>query len=585
MSLRRRIFLASLALTILPLLLVMQVTRGTVKDRFAELDGRRMEDQMRLARQDLRDSGESIASRLDGLARTMAQDNRLRRALLDLPPEEGMTSYLRDYASRLMPIMELDFLQIQDPRGTVLSSGHFKQNFGDEFTRLPTLLADAPGGRALVTARTASGPILVQARVAQVSLGGSTFDIIGGRRLDPAQMRDLSEDDALQFILAWPGGLMSTDETLTRRLVDHTRPEEIPLALRHDDILVRWDVWPLLGTAGQGGGAPDSAYLIITHDQTDLKAALAGLNLRLGLIFGLAVLFSASLAFWSAARLSQPLRQLSLRAEELDFDNLDVEFAVDGHDEVGRLASLLNRMTGRLRNGIDKLRDAEHRATLGEVARQVNHDVRNGITPLRNVLRHLGEVAEKEPDQLGRVFQERSGTLENGLSYLEELAEHYARISPERKVGLVRLDGIVTEALATQTPPDGVQLENRLPVNLPPVEADPVSLRRIFDNLLRNALQSLPAEGGKVAVSAFLEEDLDLEEMRLQVEIADTGKGIEPENLDKIFNDFFTTRPDGTGLGLSNVRRLAADCGAHVNVQSEVGVGTVLVLSFPLPNL
>ncbi len=60
-----------------------------------------------------------------------------------------------------------------------------------------------------------------------------------------------------------------------------------------------------------------------------------------------------------------------------------------------------------------------------------------------------------------------------------------------------------------------------------------------------------------------------LEEMRIQVEVADTGMGIPPENLDKIFTDFFTTRKDGTGLGLSNVRRLAADCGARISVANE----------------
>jgi len=122
-------------------------------------------------------------------------------------------------------------------------------------------------------------------------------------------------------------------------------------------------------------------------------------------------------------------------------------------------------------------------------------------------------------------------------------------------------------------------------VNLPPVEADPVSLRRILDNLVRNAVESLTDGRGTVAVSAFLEEDPILEEMRIQLEVADTGVGIDAENIDKIFNDFFTTKDEGTGLGLSNVRRLAADCGARISVKSEPGHGSVFTLSLPIPNL
>jgi len=96
------------------------------------------------------------------------------------------------------------------------------------------------------------------------------------------------------------------------------------------------------------------------------------------------------------------------------------------------------------------------------------------------------------------------------------------------------------------------------------------------------AIESLPDGQGTVAVAAFLEEDTDLEEMRLTVEVADTGSGIAPENLELVFNDFFTTRKQGTGLGLSNVRRLAADCGARVHIKSEVDTGTTVTLSFPL---
>jgi len=251
-----------------------------------------------------------------------------------------------------------------------------------------------------------------------------------------------------------------------------------------------------------------------------------------------------------------------------------VEFRSDRNDEVGRLTRLLGEMTVRLRHGVARLRSAEQKATMGEMARQVNHDIRNGITPLRNVLQHLSQVSEQQPDQLPAVYRERRETLENGLVYLEDLATHYAKLSPGRAAEPCHLDGIIAAVLADPGTGHQARLVNAVPANLPPIMADPISLRRIFDNLVRNALESLPEGKGTVT---------NLGETRILVSVSDTGEGIAPTNLEAVFTDFFTTRKHGTGLGLSNVRRLIGDCGGNIRVQSELGRGTTFTLSFPPP--
>jgi signal transduction histidine kinase len=577
MKLRGQILLGVLLITVLPLTLVMQITRTGVTKRFTDLDTRRVEDQMLLTRQDLAARGTGLDGMLVSLGSTITADNRFRLAVGG--GRDDLKPYLVDFAPRHMSLMNLDMLQIQNEAGQIVSSGHFRHSFGHVDAALPRQLALVKGGQALVPSRSAEGPFLALARSRQITLGGKKFDIVGGIRLDSSHLRDLSRDDDLDVVVAWSGGLLSTSEKLSRELAGVGRPEEIPFHLRKKQAIVRVSQWPLI----QDGQSSD-AYLIVTHSQASLKQAVLAMNIRMGIILALAVAASVFLSILLANRISRPLRDLSERARDLDFNRLDIRFESTRKDEVGHLTRLLGEMTARLRTGVNKLRDAEHRATLGEVARQVNHDIRNGITPLRNVMRHMAQVAEEEPQNLETVFNERRGTLEDGLSYLEDLAAHYARLSPGRKIRLVRLDEVVTQALAGPFISDQVKLENRLSVNLPPVEADPVSLRRIFDNLLRNAIESLPDGRGSVAVNAFLEEDPDLEEMRIQVEISDTGVGIPAENIDLIFNDFFTTRDEGTGLGLSNVRRLAADCGAQIRVKSEVGTGSIFTLSFPVPN-
>lgn len=578
MKLRGQILLGVLLITVLPLVLMMQITRSGVTERFTELDTRRVEDQMRLTRQDLAARSQNLSGMLSSLGVTITADNRFRLAVGG--QRSDLKSYLVDFAPRHMSLMNLDMLQIQDGNGKVISSGHFRNSFGQIEAALPRQLSLVQSGQALIPARSPQGSFLALAQSFQVVLGGKKFHIIGGISLDPDHLRDLSRDDDLDVVVTWPDGLISTSKILSEKLAKARRTEEIPFMLRSSHAIVRTSEWPLITN-----GHPGTAQLIVTHSQDSLRKILMAMNIRMGIILTLAVLASIFMAILLANRISRPLRDLSDRAEALDFDSLDIRFESSRKDEVGHLTRLLGEMTGRLRTGVKKLRDAEHRATLGEISRQVNHDIRNGITPLRNVMRHLSEVADAEPQQLETIFQERRGTLEDGLSYLEDLAAHYARLSPDRRVSLVRLDEIVTLALENPSCGSGVKLENHLPVNLPPVEADPVSLRRIFDNLVRNAVESLPDGKGTVAVRAFVEEDPVLEEMRIQVELEDTGAGIDAENIDLIFNDFFTTKEEGTGLGLSNVRRLAADCGARISVKSEPGQGSIFVLSFPIPNL
>jgi signal transduction histidine kinase len=389
----------------------------------------------------------------------------------------------------------------------------------------------------------------------------------------------LNRDGDLALAVAWPEGSFATTEALAQRLAEGRPVLETEYRLRRSGAIVQSEHLPVIIE-----GKLDDAWLLVTHDRASLNKLLWDMNLRLGAVLLLAVIVSVLMAVFLSGRISRPLRQLADRTADLDLNSLDVDFSSAGKGEVGRLSRLLGDMTGRLRDGVKRLRAAEHRATLGEMARQVNHDIRNGITPLRNVLRHLSQVADDEPDQLNAVFAERRETLEGGLEYLEDLATHYARLSPGRSPEACRLYEVIAEALADPALAPGAHLVNTVPGNLPQIQADPVSLRRIFDNLLRNALESLPQGRGTVTIDAAVDEDPHLEETRVMVSVSDTGEGIPPENLDAIFTDFFTTRTEGTGLGLSNVRRLAADCGANIRVTSEPGHGTTFTLSFPIPD-
>ncbi len=578
MKLRHRIVILAVLLTAIPLVVVITLSGREISSRFQAQDTLRVEASIRTVKADLAGKNQNLVSLLDTLAESMKTDNFLRQALANA--DQAHREYLVDYASRQMSLMSLDLLQIQDATGRILSSAPLSGAQGMVVPQLPTLLANADGRRALMSIRSPADSYLALIRSRPLQLAGTQLFLIAGTRLDQAQLETWDRRNGLETALIWPDGVIASTPSLQktcRRLVDHQR---IVYELQRRHYILRTEAVPFIQH-----DVLSNAWLLVATDQRDLHEFISQLHRRLWLLLAIAMAISALVAVWLSRRITRPLAELADRTAHIDLESLDIEFASDRQDEVGDLSRLLNQMTIRLRQGLEKLRAAEQRATLGEVARQVNHDIRNGLTPVRNVLRHLGEVAASDPDQLPEIFLQRRENLEEGIGYLEQLAERYAQLAPVAQPEPCHLSQVIQEVMDDLQPRDSapsVVLVNRIPGTLPMLMADPVALRRIFTNLLRNALESLTGTDGQITFDGTIAEDPDLEEPRILLSISDNGCGIPPENLDRIFQDFFTTRPTGTGLGLSNVRRLIGDLGGNIKVTSVLGRGTTFTISLPL---
>jgi signal transduction histidine kinase len=125
-----------------------------------------------------------------------------------------------------------------------------------------------------------------------------------------------------------------------------------------------------------------------------------------------------------------------------------------------------------------------------------------------------------------------------------------------------------------------VELRTELGEQPPRVLADPVALRRILENLVANAVDSLEEKRGRITVSAQIR-TADTEQPVIRVTVSDTGRGMSAEESGRIFTDFYTTKPGGTGLGLSIVKRLVIDLQGTLRVESEPGVGTRMIIDLP----
>jgi signal transduction histidine kinase len=557
-SFRTRLFVAVLLAVLLPLGALAFGVRREMERRLTAEYGGRVASMASVIEADLRRESATMAARLDALASDLARDNRFRLATVQREPTARR--YLLDYAGEAIQMSGLSMLQIQDSTGRILSSGHFRNEFDQLQPELPRLLAVVPGMMALVRTRTPEAPLLALARADSFRVGGQRFSVVGGIAAEDRLLNRLVRDQDLSVNLVYRGGGPSPDSSA--RVV-----RDLPL--------------PYLDLLSGPEIAVDTARLVITQSLGTLEALERSVDRWFLLTLALTGAIALALAAWLSSRISRPLRELARKTADIDLDRLDQSFDSDRSDEIGALSRLLGAMTARLRISSTKLREAERRAAVGDLARQVNHDIKNGLAPIRNVLRHFSRVAQQDPDLLPGVFEARRGTLESSVEYLETLAQNYARLSPGLERRPCDVNAIVDQVLRN-TASDGAELRASLGERLPSALGDGLMLRRILENLVGNAVDSVAGKpGGTVTVST---EPIggDGEPGRVRITVADTGPGMTRSELERAFDDFYTTKAGGTGLGLSIVRRLILDLNGTLRVETEPGAGTRVMVELPI---
>jgi len=557
MSFRTRLFFGILAGVFLPLGALAYGVRQEMERRLTAEYEQRVNSMTEVIETDLLREGATVASRLNGLISDLSSDNRFRSGALQGEP--ASRRYLLDYAGSAMKLSGLSMLQIQDSAGRILSSGHFRNEFDRSQPQLPALLAKAGGTIALVRTRTPEAPLLALARVDSFRVGGRRFSVVGGVEAGTRVGR-----------LARNGDLS----------VDLFYPDQPRVPSSHARIL-REVYLPYVNLLSGSGAALDSVRLVVTQSLGTLQALRRSIDRWLLIAVALTLAAALALAAWLSSQVSRPLRDLARKTSEIDLDRLDQSFETERQDEIGALSRLLGGMTERLRTSSARLREAERRAAVGDLARQVNHDVKNGLAPIRNVLRHFSQVARQEPGGLAAVFEERKGTLESSVEYLETLARNYARLSPTVERAPCNVNALVEQVLRN-TSVDGTVLQTNLSQAMPHAIGDSLMIRRVLENLVGNAVDSLAGRpgGGTVAVTTAIAGGVGAEQ-KVRITVADTGPGMSRKQLDQAFDDFYTTKAEGTGLGLSIVRRLILDLNGSLHVETEPGAGTSFVVELP----
>ena len=583
MTFRARLVLAGIVAAGLPVLALGLVVRHEGVERITEAAAARMDEVRARVAGAWDAAGGSLEGRLGALSEMAAEDNAVRVALgADDPAVAGRT--LHQAVARFAASSALDAAYILDD-DLILAASHSQGATGQRAPRIGEIARhedgpvvaeiDFPDRRERVLC--AAGPL----GAATSGARGVVCRSLAGLGLQPG-----GPDAVLAAELAGSDGVVLTDAVVgtTLSAADFTGRGEVGEVAWQDESGI---VPAPLAVVWRD---PALAQMVRAFDRA-LMAALAG-----------AALLALLLGRMTAGQLSEPVERLADAARAVHLGRLDVSFVQRGGRELERLGRFLNGMLDRIRDGVAQVREAEKRATLGEMARQVNHDIRNGLVPIRSVVGHLAEARRAGPDELAEIFDERSGTITASVDYLGELADQYRSVAAHGSPGPADLHAIARSVAAAS------EVEAELADDGPAwVEMDPVSLRRVIENLVANAVAAASegreeprdaggrrrgpttrvaaagggagtasAPTGKPSVHVSVHRLDDDGPPRHRLVVADNGPGIPAELRERVFEPFFSTRSEGSGLGLAITRTLVRDVGGDIRLVRGEGPGATI---------
>ncbi|HEY5512556.1 MAG TPA: ATP-binding protein [Geomonas sp.] len=285
-----------------------------------------------------------------------------------------------------------------------------------------------------------------------------------------------------------------------------------------------------------------------------------------------------------ARKYTFPIHRLATGVKDVSEGDLSVTFHVEGNDEIGELAENLNEMVEKLKEKelLEKrLYEAEHLSKVGQLAAGIAHEIRNPLNYISLAIDHL-------KSELLPLCQGRGGELEAIADNIKEevrkanyMVLNFMNYGRPLKLRLQRVSypGLIDKAMQLMEDrllESHIEVIREIPGDLPPMLVDPELMRNCLCNFISNGAQAMP-EGGKITLGA----GLDPEAGEFLLTFSDEGVGIEPQDLEKVFQPYFTTKDAGIGLGLAITERIIKEHGGALEVRSTRGEGTTFTVRLP----
>ncbi|WP_439879931.1 ATP-binding protein [Pontibacter sp. MBLB2868] len=299
-------------------------------------------------------------------------------------------------------------------------------------------------------------------------------------------------------------------------------------------------------------------------------------------IFTVMFIMFMVLTFFASRALTVPLRMLAGKLKHTSLTGKNEMLAYEGADEIGMLVNEYNRMLLTLEQNKEDLAMQEKEAAWREMARQVAHEIKNPLTPMKLSLQYLQKaIAEKKPNT-EQLIEKISHTLITQINILSDIATSFSSFTsmPEPKQEQINISATLRKSVDLHNDPATAIVRTEFEVEEAIVVADENLMVRTFNNLLLNAIQAVPASR-KPLIMIGLEIKPD---HSVLITIKDNGSGIPQEIKGKVFIPNFSTKYTGSGIGLAVAKRGIENAGGRIWFESEEGKGTAFYISLPLAN-
>ncbi len=329
--------------------------------------------------------------------------------------------------------------------------------------------------------------------------------------------------------------------------------------------------------------APDDnvlAVLLIANSRRNMVEVQAHIRDIAYGIAGLGIIFAVLASLWIAARISRPIEELALAAGRVAAGDWETRVDIRALDEVGDLARSFNNMTRQLSDQRDKLLQAERVAAWRELARRLAHELKNPLMPLQITVENMVRAKKLPKKQFDEVFKESTATLTEEIDNLKTIVGRFSDFSKLPKPEAVEMDAReavrrVVKLYGPALEEKHIELGTSIGAEPLPILGDSELLHRALSNLVLNAMDAMP-EGGTLTVSAVRAKET------ARISVSDTGAGLTPEECERLFTPYYTTKQHGTGLGLAIVQSVVADHNGTIAVESVEGGGARFVIGLPL---
>ncbi len=322
------------------------------------------------------------------------------------------------------------------------------------------------------------------------------------------------------------------------------------------------------------------AYLNIPYlnSQRELNEEISNFLVTLINLNAFIFLLAGAIAFFLANKITSSFSLISKKMREVNLGSVNEEIHWTNRDEIGALVDEYNTMVKKLEASANALARSEREGAWREMARQVAHEIKNPLTPMKLSIQHLQRAIDADSPNVKELSQRMAATLIEQIDQLAKIAADFSQfanignIKPE----VVDVEQVLQSLIGLYSSDGNLSLHFTSSTNQTKIFADKTQVNRLFTNLIKNAIE---ASGEQTNINIYI--NIQEQDNDIMIAVRDEGSGIPAEMQQKIFSPNFTTKSSGTGLGLAICKAIVEKANGNIWFETEESKGTTFFVVFP----